>query len=747
MMNKWSRKGTLVMAVSLVALLFTVAPTSRAQNEPPNDIQNDDIQTKEGADPPSRVARVSFLDGSVSMQPGGTGDWGSASINRPVTIGDKLWTDQNSRVELQAGEASIHLGGMTALSFLNLDGNATQMRLAEGRLNFRVREIRAGDLYEVDTPNLAFTVKEAGAFRIDVNENGDTTGVTVIRGEGEVATGGQTYTVHAGERASITGTDNSVQYNVNAAPLNPDDFDKWAEQRDLREENSKSAKYVSRDVVGYSDLDDYGEWSEEPTYGHVWYPNSVSPDWAPYSNGYWSYVGPWGWTWVDYSPWGFAPFHYGRWNYFGGRWGWCPGPIYGGAVYGPAFVGFLGGFHGGFGFGVGIGVGWFPLGWGEPYRPWYHCGNGYWNRINVHNTYIHNVNINRTSVNNYQYAYAHNTRAVTVASHNAFANGQAINRNNMRVNEAALRGAHVTNGADIRPTHASYLGATNTHGRVATPSNNIQNRAVVARTAPAAGASHLPVHTMNTSALRPGQYTRPATVNTANNANNGRGAVSPSMNNRLGGFSSNQSSSNHSQQTYSDRPPTARPQGGFGGNTANNSVNSRNGSRPNSAPTRTWNAQGNTTDSGRGPQGFGGNRPTTPANTSGMPQSNRPPSYSPGNNSRGSVNRPPATYNDTRSYRPPSSNNGNINRGSSAPRSYNPSQNRSYSPPTYNGNRGSSAPRSYSPPPAPRSSGGAGGGGSHPSGGGGGSSHPSGGGGGSSHPSGGGGGGGSHPHR
>ena len=72
--------------------------------------------------------------------------------------------------------------------------------------------------------------------------------------------------------------------------------------------------------------------------------------------------------------------------------------IYGGAVYGPAFVGFLGGFHVGFGFGFGAGVGWFPLGWGEPYHPWYHCGNGYWNRINVHNTYIHNVNeYNRTT--------------------------------------------------------------------------------------------------------------------------------------------------------------------------------------------------------------------------------------------------------------------------------------------------------------------------------------------------------------
>jgi len=110
-----------------------------------------------------------------------------------MTIGDKLWVDQNSRAELQAGQAALHLGSMTAISFLNLDQNITQIRLAEGKLNFRVREILQGDNYEVDTPNLAFTVREAGDFRIDVNENGDYTSVTAIRGQGEIAAGGQTY--------------------------------------------------------------------------------------------------------------------------------------------------------------------------------------------------------------------------------------------------------------------------------------------------------------------------------------------------------------------------------------------------------------------------------------------------------------------------------------------------------------------------------------------------------------------------
>jgi hypothetical protein len=499
-------------------------------------------------DPPSRVARLSYLDGSVSFQAGGSGDWGNAAKNRPVTIGDKIWVDKDSRAELQAGQASIHLGAMTALSFLNLDQNITQMRLAEGSINFRVRELRDGDTYEVDTPNIAFTVREAGAFRIDVNESGDGTIVTVIRGEGEVTAGGKSHLVRAGELAEFNGTDSDIDYHSDRAPQ-PDDFDRWAADRDRREENSVSARYVSRDTVGYSDLDDNGTWSQEPNYGAVWYPNTVAVGWAPYSYGYWSYVGPWGWTWVDYAPWGFAPFHYGRWNYFGGRWGWCPGPIGYYPVYGPAFVGFLGG---GFGFGVGIGVGWFPLGFGEIYHPWYgyRRGGAYIRNINIHNTYIRNVN-NITTVNNH-YAYAHNPAAVTATTRAGFVNGQAVNRGATPVTAASLRGAQVTNHLNRTPTRASYTGTASVRsGRVAAPPASVQNRAVIARTAPAAGASHMPVRTVGNSGV--GNSTANAGRASAN-----YGSGSPNRPNNAGSGTVN---SQGTARYNTNRPPSAN-QGG-----------------------------------------------------------------------------------------------------------------------------------------------------------------------------------------
>ena len=725
----------------LLASSFAIGATPiRAQEQdapPPPDAQgqmgnpsgNGDFDTPDaGQDPPTRVARLSYIEGTVSFQPGGQGDWGAATRNRPVTVGDKIWSDNNSRVELQAGQASIRLSSMTALSFLNLDEQTIQMRLAEGSINFRVREMREGDVYEVDTPNVVFNVTQAGAFRIDVNENGDGTRVTVIRGEGQVIASGQSYTIHNNERGEFNGTDD-VTYLVHAAPP-PDDFDQWANQRDLRDDNSTSAKYVSREVPGYSDLDDNGTWNEEPDHGPVWYPNQVNVGWAPYSNGYWSYVGPWGWTWVDYAPWGFAPFHYGRWSYIGSRWGWCPGPYYARPIYGPAFVGFIGGSHWGVGFGFGGGIGWFPLGFREPYHPWYHASNAYYRNVNMHNTVIRNTTIINNRSNTFNYAYARNTRAVTVASRNNFVNGERINRNAYHVTDASLRGAQVSNRTNFTPSHQSYFGAAGARGNVARPSAAIQNRAVVARTAPAVAASHMPVRTFggaNNAQGRGGfnSASNPQSRGSFNNGNVGSSTQRPANNpasgrNTQSGVNANgnrptfqQNAANNSGMNSRQRElATDKPQSHMRNAPADSSSN--NGARAqnqagNGNNTRTWSAQGNTTDRGRAPQGIGGNsqRTQVPRNTS-MNHADRPAWADSGNASgnnnyanRNANNRPNDSNSNSggnRSYQAPQRNSGyaadrpaNANRGGAQPRSYNPPQ-RNYSQPT------NAQPRSYNPP-------------------------------------------------
>src|SRR6202000_1214126 len=130
-----------------------------------------------------------------------------------------------------------------------------------------------GDVYEVDTPNLAFTVTQAGAFRVNVSENGDATTIVAIRGEGQVTAAGKTYKIHNGEQAEFEGADNP-QFNESAAPA-PDGLDRWAAERDLRHHKHVSQKYVSPDVPGASDLDDNGTWNEKPASGNVSYPNDA----------------------------------------------------------------------------------------------------------------------------------------------------------------------------------------------------------------------------------------------------------------------------------------------------------------------------------------------------------------------------------------------------------------------------------------------------------------------------------------
>ena len=716
-------RSRLTLLLAVLGLLFVGAPNLRAaqtatsaveqtvapEAQPPADNQSD---------PPSRVARISYIDGNVSFQPAGTEDWSAAARNRPVTIGDKIWSDKDSRVELQAGEADYHVGSMTAFSFLNLDENTIQVRVAEGAVNFRVRELREGDVYEIDTPNLAFTVTQAGDFRIDVDESGENSRVTVIRGEGQISAAGQTYDVHAGERAELNGVDNP-QYHASQAP-SPDDLDRWAEDRDLREDRSPSAKYVSRDVPGYDDLDDNGTWSEQPDVGPVWYPNDVPVGWAPYSWGYWNWVGPWGWSWIGYEPWGFAPYHYGRWGFYGGAWGWCPGPLYARPFYGPAFVGFLGGSRFGFGFGfgagIGFGVGWFPLGWGEPFHPWYHSSFGYARNINVYNTHFNNVNV--LNSNHFNYRYANDTRAVSAASRDAFVNGRAINRGSMNITQASLRGAQVTNGAGLRPSgRASFVGASNIRSGISRPSAAVQSRAVVARSAPAAAASHMPVRSVN------GRGFSTARANASANGGFNRS-----------GANANAGMSARERQLSNNRPPSANANVNA---RASAGVNAGSAHRPANSG-RTWSAQGNATDTGRAPQGFGrstntnaANRPNNASNqTARMNQADRPPWARAGGNAsstgRGSFNsnssRP---SNAGRSYQPPSrSNSGSYNsnrpaysnqgRSYSAPsRSYSaPSRSSSYSPSRGSGysapsrsygysapSRGYSAPgRSYSAP-------------------------------------------------
>src|SRR5271166_2806580 len=475
------RNGYVWMALlASFAFLLQISTVARAQDE-----YDDQSQ-----DPPGRVARLNFSQGSVSFRPAGEDDWVTAVPNRPMVTGDDLWTDEQSRAEVHVGSAAIRMAPKTGITFLALDDNTTQIRLAQGSIIVRVRHVDDDDNYEIDTPNIAFTLLQPGEYRVDVSEDGSQSITTVWHGRGRVTGGGFTYNVVAGQSATFTGSDH-LDYDLEQVP-DRDRFDDWAFDRDEHEDRSDSANYVSREMTGYEDLDDYGDWSYVAGYGECWRPRAVVAGWAPYRYGHWAYVGPWGWTWVEDEPWGFAPFHYGRWAFVNSGWFWVPGPVVVRPVWAPALVAFVGGGPG-FRFSAGVGVGWFPLAPGEVYVPGYHVSRAYVNNVNITNTTVNvthvtnvynTVIVNKsTTINNITYVNQRVNNSVTVVSHETFVNARPVAQNTMRVEAREIAAAPVSHVVAAEPVRTSVVGA----GRPVTvrpPATVISRPVVAVRTPP-----------------------------------------------------------------------------------------------------------------------------------------------------------------------------------------------------------------------------------------------------------------------
>ena len=626
-------------------------------------------------DPPSRVARLSYARGTVSFNPAGTDDWVSAVVNRPMTTGDKLWTDNGARAELHLGSAAIRLSSNTGFSFLNLDDRMSQIRITEGTINVRVRRLDDDETFEIDTPNLAFSVLRPGNYKIDVNEAGDTTVVVVRDGEGEVTGGGSAYTIHPREIGTFAGTD-QLDADIQRIGVDYDDFDHWCGDRDRREDHSTSSRYVSSDVIGYEDLDDNGGWRPVPEYGTVWFPHTTVVGWAPYRYGHWAWISPWGWTWVDDEPWGFAPFHYGRWVVVAGVWGWVPCPprpvgvVYVRPVYAPALVAWVGGPHFSVGIGIGggggVGVAWFPLGPRDVYCPSYHVSERYVQNVNISNTTVinqthitnvyNNVYVNKTvNVTNVTYQNQTAPNAVTATSHQAFTSAQPVGRNLVKVDAREVASAPVAPMTPaVAPQQHSVVGS-GTASSVKPPAASF-NRQVVAKVAPppppapfvkqqqaiqANGgrppavsqirqvqAENMQQGRPNIKIAPPAQPSTPRNVqanrpadNAPNNPVNGRNNPRNVQNNP-GNVQNNQGNA----QNNNNRPPSM-----------NNSSPANPPNRPANPPANTGNAPAANPPNRSNPPANAGN---APANT-GNPKvyNDRPPSSRPANsNSSNNVN-------------------------------------------------------------------------------------------------------------
>ena len=445
------------------------------------------------ADPPGRVARLSHTQGELSFSPSGEEDWYSVHRNRPLVRGDRLWADRNSRAELQIGSAAVRIDEYTSLEILELNDNLVQLEVSEGSINLHVRRLYSGQEFEIATPNLAFVINKTGDYRIDVDPRNEHTTVTVWHGKGIAYGDRRHFSLYAGQAVRFYDAD-LIDYETFGLPR-MDDFDRYCSHRDLRLSRSLSLRYLDDDVIGYSDLDDYGDWRSNSRYGNVWFPNHIDANWAPYRDGQWIWQEPWGWTWVDDAPWGFAPSHYGRWVNISNQWGWIPGPRQYRPVYAPALVVFIGnhGWNLSISLGGDVSIGWFPLGPRDVYLPPYQTSHDYFSQVNVSNTVINNITINNVynnyssgtiNVNQTNYANRRVADAVTAVPAKVFVNSQPVRAAQVRMDRDTLNRGDLARLAPIAPRQRSVVG-TDANARVR-PAREVLDRPVFVRTPPPA---------------------------------------------------------------------------------------------------------------------------------------------------------------------------------------------------------------------------------------------------------------------
>src|SRR6266404_235198 len=365
------------------------------------------------------AARIQRVDGEVALNNGLANNqsnggaetqWIAATPNEPFSVGDRIYTRENSHASLAfTGRNFARLYPNTSLDVLSLADDRTQLALRDGSAIFDLGYLAPGELFEVATPYGAVDLNQPGLYNVGIDPNGSAV-VSVLNGLAQVVGLGGSGQISKGEMLTLAA---QTAANValsrvdrrNAGYLVNDyysyqypqyydgrysDYDAYLNDPyyfDPYRRNT-SYQYVSEIIPGINDLDYYGDWQNVSGYGYCWRPR-VDTGWAPCQQGYWATDYPYGPTWVSSEPWGYAPYHYGRWTDVGNQWFWIPDAINTTPRYAPALVAFVP-------FTQANEIGWVPLGPGDPYVPRYYNENwqpNYLTRTSIVQPRVVNLNV------------------------------------------------------------------------------------------------------------------------------------------------------------------------------------------------------------------------------------------------------------------------------------------------------------------------------------------------------------------
>lgn len=351
------------------------------------------------------AARIQRVDGEVAFSDSlpnsdANADWVAATPNQPFSVGDRIYTRDNSRTSLAfSGRNFARLDPNTSLDVVSLDDRRTQLALRDGSAMFDIGYLAPNELFEVATPNGAINFEQPGLYNLGFDNNGGVL-VSVLSGLAQVVGSGGSGQINKGEMLTLVGQAASQlvlsRLNGQDAGRQVDDYYRYQypNSYDGRYNNydaylsdpyyydpyrrNVSYQYASSSIPGLNDLDYYGDWQNVDNYGYAWRPR-VDSGWVPYQQGAWTNDYPYGPTWVSSEPWGYAPYHYGRWANVGNQWYWIPDRVNTIPSYAPALVAFVP-------LDDANQIGWVPLGPGDGYAPRYYDANWqpqYLTRTNV----------------------------------------------------------------------------------------------------------------------------------------------------------------------------------------------------------------------------------------------------------------------------------------------------------------------------------------------------------------------------
>jgi hypothetical protein len=304
--------------------------------------------------PPHRAARLSYLQGSVTVEHIDNTGTDPAQLNMPLAEGLRIRTGDDGQAEVEFEDGSlVRITPNTALALSSLtldsDGNyRTQVALLHGLI---YAELRATPKYTYSVQAGDDTISPLANSTIRINLDNPPASVAVLDGTAHVdgapsqeAAGFRT-DVRTGE--TLTGdTSDSSRYFL-SHEIAQDSWDEWNETRDQQAADEAAKRTVARDSYagdqgyGWSDLDANGSWYNVPGQGMVWQPTvAVDTGFDPYGYGSWVWYPGAGYVWASGYGWGWTPYRCGSWSYWNSfGWGWSPvgcglgGWGFGGGVY------------------------------------------------------------------------------------------------------------------------------------------------------------------------------------------------------------------------------------------------------------------------------------------------------------------------------------------------------------------------------------------------------------------------------